>query len=119
MCAQTAAADDLLAIPDAAADEDVAALTAVASGVIGAYLGTPLRSPSGQVVGAVCVFGPQARAWSRQDTELLAHIATAAAAQLELAALGGERTADRTLLELTIAAAELGTFDLDLATVSW
>ncbi|MEW9264549.1 SpoIIE family protein phosphatase [Kineococcus endophyticus] len=116
LCAQTAAADDLLAIPDAAADEDVAALAAVASGVIGAYLGTPLRSPSGQVVGALCVFGPQARAWSRQDTELLAHIATAAAAQLELAALGGERTADRTLLELTIAAAELGTFDLDLAT---
>lgn len=115
LCAQTAAAEQAVSITDAEADADVAALGAVTSGVIGAYLGTPLRDLSGQVVGAVCVFGPDPRTWSEQDSELLRHVASAAAAQLELAALSGERAADRTLLELTIAAAELGTFDLDLA----
>ncbi|WP_369069873.1 SpoIIE family protein phosphatase [Kineococcus terrestris] len=116
LCAQTAAAGRVLAVADTAADERVAALRSVTSGVVGSYLGAPLRGPGGQVVGAVCVFEPGPRTWSEQDADLLAQVSVAAAAQLELAAVSGEHAADRTLLQVTIAAAELGTFDLDLVT---
>ncbi|WP_432572554.1 SpoIIE family protein phosphatase [Kineococcus sp. SYSU DK005] len=119
LCTQTAAAGAPLAIADTAADERVADLAPVASGMVASYLGVPLRVQDGsgadRVVGAVCVFEPAPRAWSSQDVQLLQQIAAAAAAELELSAISSEYAADRTLLELTIGAAELGTFDLDLA----
>ncbi|WP_432510161.1 SpoIIE family protein phosphatase [Kineococcus sp. SYSU DK001] len=116
LCALTAAAGAPVAIADTRADPRVAGLGPVASGVLGSYLGVPLTAGTGEVVGAVCVGGPDPRAWSEQDVSLLQQIGAAAAAELELAALSGEHVADRALLQLTIDAAQLGTFDLDLTT---
>ncbi|WP_338074671.1 SpoIIE family protein phosphatase [Kineococcus vitellinus] len=116
LCAITAAGGVPMAIADTHADARVAHLAPVASGAVGSYLGVPLTSTGGQVVGAVCVGGPSARSWSEGDVALLQQVAEAATAELELAALSGEHAADRALLALTIEAAQLGTFELDLAT---
>ncbi|ABS03494.1 SpoIIE family protein phosphatase [Kineococcus radiotolerans] len=116
LCSLTAASGAPLAIADTRADPRVADLDPVSSGVVGSYLGIPLAAGGGDVVGAVCVGGPDPRAWSEQDVALLEQIGAAAAAELELAALSGEHVADRALLQLTVDAAQLGTFDLDLVT---
>ncbi|WP_337063295.1 SpoIIE family protein phosphatase [Kineococcus sp. G2] len=116
LCTRTAASGAPLAIADTTADERVADLPAVTSGVVRSYLGAPLTVDGGHVVGAVCVFEPAPRSWSEQDVALLQQVAAAAVAELELIALSGEYASNRALLELTIGAAELGTFDLDLAT---
>ncbi|MCI2236908.1 SpoIIE family protein phosphatase [Paenibacillus sp. TRM 82003] len=116
LCTRTAASGAPLAIADTTADERVAGPHAVTPGVVGSYLGVPLTVDGGHVVGVVCVFEPAPRSWSERDAALLQQVAAAAVAELELTALSGEYASSRALLELTIGAAELGTFDLDLAT---
>ncbi|WP_432509382.1 SpoIIE family protein phosphatase [Kineococcus auxinigenes] len=113
LCTQTAAAGAPLAIADARADERVAHLPSVTSGVVGSYLGVPLSAGDGRVVGAVCVFQPSPRAWNEQDVLLLEQVAEAASAHLELAALSGEYRRSRTLLEVAVQAAGIGTFELE------
>jgi PAS domain S-box-containing protein len=116
LCSLTASGGVPLAIPDARADRRVVHLEPVASGVVGSYLGVPLTAGSGRVVGAVCVGEATAREWSESDVALLQQIAAAVIAELELAALSEEFASNRALLELTVGAAELGTFDFDLRT---
>ena len=54
-----------LVVADAATDPRVRALPPVVSGQVGAYLGVPLVADDGTAVGALCVFDPSARAWTR------------------------------------------------------
>ena len=56
----------------------------------GAYLGVPIRSPSGHVLGTLCAVDVEAREWSVDDVATL--LATASAAQGEIA-LRAEREA--------------------------
>ncbi|WP_432574363.1 SpoIIE family protein phosphatase [Kineococcus sp. SYSU DK005] len=116
LCTQTAASGEPVAIGDTRTDGRVAGLPPVRSGVVGSYLGAPLTAGDGQVVGAVCVFQPTARAWDEDDVALLQQVAAAAAAELELAALSSDYRANKALLEVAVQAAGIGTFDLDLAT---
>ena len=88
----------------------------VTSGQVGAYLGTPLTGTSGQVIGALCVFGPEPRDWSDTDVATLRQLAESAVTELELSALVREYEGDRLRWGLAIDAAGIGTFDWDLVT---
>ena len=104
-----------LLVEDAASDERVRHLPPVASGVVGAYLGVPLRSGN-EVVGALCVYDGASRSWSREDVDLLADLASPVVAELELAALTREYDDDRLLWQLAVDAAEVGAWDWNLST---
>jgi len=115
LCSLTAAAGAPLAIPDTWSDARVSHLTPVTTGGLRSYLGVPL-TVGAEVVGAVCVGGPDVRQWSAQDVDVLQQVATAAGVELELAALGADFRASQALLEVAVQAAGIGTFDLDVAT---
>ncbi|WP_380174035.1 SpoIIE family protein phosphatase [Kineococcus sp. DHX-1] len=115
VCSQTAAAARPLVIPDTHLDLRVAQLPAVRDGDVGSYLGAPLATRDGRVVGALCVFDPVARAWEAGDASLLQHLADAASAELELAVVG-EAAAGSSVVEAAVVSAGVGTFDLQVAT---
>ncbi|MCW2698965.1 MAG: putative sensor protein [Blastococcus sp.] len=116
LCTVTAAGTGALVVSDARGDERVRDLPPVASGQVGSYLGIPLTGHSGQVVGALCVFGPRPREWSDTDVATLRQLAQSTVTELELSALLGEYESDRVRWGLAIDAAGLGTFDWDLVT---
>ncbi|GEL48186.1 hypothetical protein CHO01_33020 [Cellulomonas hominis] len=112
VCAATARRAAPLVVPDASQPQ---------AGVspdehVGAYLGVPLLGRDGHVVGALCVYDGEARAWSEDDVLVLSDLAASAVAELELSALSVEYEADRARRQLAVTAGGVGTFDWDLAT---
>jgi PAS domain S-box-containing protein len=116
LCTVTATGIDALVVSDARTDDRVRDLPPVRSREVGAYLGIPLRAHSGHVIGALCVFGPEPRAWSEDDVVTLRQLADSAVTELELSALVDRFEADRVRWGLAIDAAGIGTFDWDLTT---
>ena len=116
LCTVTVAERGPLVVQDARSDARVAQLEPVTSGAVRAYLGVPLTVDGGDVVGALCAFGPDSRSWTPQDVALLEELAGAVVAQLELQALTVEFEASRLRWEMAIEAAEVGSFDVDLPT---
>jgi serine phosphatase RsbU (regulator of sigma subunit)/PAS domain-containing protein len=116
LCTVTAAGTGPLVVPDAWNDDRVRDLPPVSSGQVGAYLGVPLTGHAGRVIGALCVFGPEARSWSDGDITTLRQLAESAVTELELSALIDEFEADRVRWDMAIDAAGIGTFDWDLIT---
>ena len=114
LCTVTATSGSPLVVPDAWSDGRVHDLPPVSSGAVGAYLGVPLVEPGGQVIGVLCVFAPEPRAWSDGDVATLRELAGSAVTELELSALVDEVSADRLRWGLAIDAASIGTFDWDL-----
>src|SRR4051794_11934908 len=115
LCTVAAAAGpDPLVVADAPRDGRVSGLPPVTSGRVGSYLGIPLADGDEQLVGALCVFGPEPRAWSDGDLALLRQLADSVATELEFSALAREFEAQRLRFELAIDAAEIGSFDWDL-----
>ena len=104
-----------LVAPDAAAEPRLSALPPVADGRVGAYLGVPLVVFDGSGVGALSVYGATARDWTPDDVALLRQLADAVTTELELAAMAKEFEAHRLRFELAIDAAQIGSFDWDLA----
>lgn len=121
LCTVTAASGSALVIPDAVADERVAHLPPVRTGAIGAYLGVPLTTATGQLIGALCVFDPTRRPWLLSEQLLLEQLASWVMTELELAALTAEYDASRVRWEVALEAAGIGSFDWDLRTdrVEW
>jgi GAF domain-containing protein len=105
-----------LVAPDVRRHEGLAALPVVASGRVGAYLGVPLVVFDGSPVGTLAVYDRGPRDWADNDVALLRQLADSAATELELSALAREFEAHRLRFELAIDAAEIGSFDWDLAT---
>ncbi|RJK94270.1 SpoIIE family protein phosphatase [Vallicoccus soli] len=116
LCTVTAVSGAPLVVPDAVADARVRDLPPVTSGRVGSYLGVPLTSSAGDLVGAMCAFDRRPRTWSPADVALLEQLAASAVAELELSALSTEYHHDRVVWELAIDAAGVGTFDWDLRT---
>ncbi|MFW6775402.1 SpoIIE family protein phosphatase [Nocardioides sp. CPCC 205120] len=115
LCTVTVEAGAPVLVPDTTLDPRVRDLPAVTSGAIGSYLGVPLRAGD-HVVGALCVFGREPRAWSDDDVALLQQLTGPAMTELELAALETSYEEDRVLWQLAVDAAGVGAFDWDLAT---
>ena len=116
LCRVTAAGTEPLVVTDARSDDRVCTLPPVTSGQVGAYLGTPLTTSTGQVIGALCVFDATPRAWSDDDIATLGQLAESTVTELELSALVQEYESDRVRWGLAIDAAGIGTFDWDLIT---
>jgi serine phosphatase RsbU (regulator of sigma subunit)/PAS domain-containing protein len=116
LCSVTAAANAAVVVSDAARDARVSGLPPVTSGAVRAYLGVPLANSVGRVVGALCVFGSEPRSWSEVEVGILERLAESVMAELELSALSAEFDATRMRWEVAIAAADIGSFELDLQT---
>jgi serine phosphatase RsbU (regulator of sigma subunit)/PAS domain-containing protein len=116
LCTVTAAGTGPLVVGDARCDDRVRDLPPVASGQVGSYLGVPLAGHAGQVIGALCVFGPEPREWSDGDIATLRQLGQSAVTELELSALVQRYQNDRVRWGLAIDAAGIGTFDWDLTT---
>lgn len=114
LCSVTTSCGVALVVDDARTDPRVAALPPVTSGAVGSYLGVPLATAGGAAIGALCVFGPEVRAWSARDVAVLGQVAQWAVVELELAAQASDREADRHRWQLSIDAAGIGSFDWDL-----
>ena len=108
--------DGPLVVPDAVADPRSASVPAVADGRLVAFLGQPLVSDRGTVLGVLCVWDDRPRAWTDADVELLGQLARSAVAEVQLAALSGEYQGTLDRWELAIDAAGVGSFDWDLTT---
>ncbi|WP_432503480.1 SpoIIE family protein phosphatase [Kineococcus arenarius] len=110
-----------LAVADARADERWAALPAVTSGVVGSFLGVPVRGTDARVVGVLAVFDPAPRRWTRTDVDLLTDLAAVAVGELQLSALSVQHEVDRLRWRLAVSAGGVGSFDYDLASgvISW
>jgi PAS domain S-box-containing protein len=117
LCSVAAAAGEpALAVPDTATDERFAHLAPVDAGEVGSYLGTPLVSDGGAVVGVLCVFGPEPRDWTDGDVATLRQLAASVVTELQLSALVDEFAGERVRWGLAIDAAGIGMFDWDLRT---
>jgi len=116
VCTVTARIGAPLVVADARADARLRDLDVVADGQVRAYLGVPLVGKDGHVVGALCVYDAQVRAWSTDDVLVLTDLAASAVAELELSALAVEYEADRMRWQLAVTAGEVGSFDWDLTT---
>ena len=116
VCAVTARLGEPLVVADASGDDRLRDLGVVADGEVRAYLGVPLVGKDGHVVGALCVYDAQVRAWSTDDVLVLTDLAASAVAELELSALAVEYEADRVRWQLAVTAGGVGSFDWDLVT---
>ncbi|WP_241037981.1 SpoIIE family protein phosphatase [Blastococcus litoris] len=116
LCTVTAAGRAPLLVPDARADDRFRGLPPVASGRVGAYLGTPLTTSDGRTIGALCVFDATPREWSESDVATLRQLSASTVTELELSHLVRQYESDRLRWGLAIDAAGIGTFDWDLVT---
>ncbi len=110
-----------LVVHDAAADPRVAGLPAVTSGQVAAYLGAPLVSASGLVVGVLAVYDAAPRRWTDDDGELLDQLAASVVAELELSAARSAIGTTAARLDVALEASGVGIWERDLRTgnMSW
>ena len=120
-CAVTVALGVPVVVPDAAQDERLAALPAAVDGSLVAYLGTPLRTRSGQVVGTLAVFDGVRRDWSPDQVLSLGQLAASVVVELEVSAARSAADASLMRLELALEAGAVGTWEVDLQrqTIDW
>ena len=120
-CAVTVALGVPVAVPDAAQDERLAALPAAVDGSLVAYLGIPLRTRSGQVVGTLAVFDGVRRDWSPDQVLSLGQLAASVVVELEVSAARSAADASLMRLELALEAGAVGTWEVDLQrqTIDW
>ncbi|MGZ4549897.1 MAG: SpoIIE family protein phosphatase [Blastococcus sp.] len=116
LCTVAAGGGKPLLVADARTDTRVSDLPPVRSGAVASYLGMPLVSANGLVVGVLCVFDPAPRTWSEADVEILARLAGPVVTELELSAQVRRNADDRLRWQLAVDAAGIGTFDWDLVT---
>ena len=103
-----------LVVPDARRNPRVADLPAVTSGQVGAYLGSPLVTSSGHVVGVLALYDAEARPWSGDEAELLRQLASSVVAELELAAANADVAWSARRLGVALEASSVGIWEVDL-----
>ena len=115
LCTVTVRSAGPLAVSDASRDARVRALPPVAGGLVAAYLGVPLVTSDGHVLGALCVYDDEPRAWSPEQVGILAELAASVVAELELRAITLEAATSAARLDMALSAADIGSFDWDIA----
>ena len=83
-CKHVVAAGAPVEIADAREDDRVRDNPAIPEFGIVAYLGVPLASPDGTVLGSVCAMDGRPRAWTADDRALLTDVCAAAATEVHL-----------------------------------
>ena len=121
LCGLTASLSEPLVLEDATTDERAARFPVVRAGEVGAYLGIPLLSREGVVVGSMCAIDPHPHPWTTEQRDALADIAGAVTAELELAAVSAELRETLARQDLVLQAGDVGSFDMDLLTgqITW
>lgn len=105
-----------LVVADARDDVRLRGLAEVEAGRWRAYLGVPLVTSGGRVVGALGVHDSRVRSWTPDEVAALVDLAASAVAELELSALAVDYEADRVRWHLAVTAGGVGSFDWDLRT---
>jgi PAS domain S-box-containing protein len=116
LCTLAAMEPDGLVVPDTSVDDRVRVLPPVIAGEVGSYIGVPLATEDGVVVGVLCVSDPEPRKWSDDDVRVMGQLAASAVAELELSVLTEEYEASRVRFALAVEAAGIGSFEWDLDT---
>ena len=89
LCTVTVLSGDVLVAADARSHPWLHDLPPVTSGAVGCYLGVPLLLADGTAVGALCVYGPEAREWNERHVGLTCEVADIVAEELDrLSGLG-------------------------------
>lgn len=83
LCTVTVLFGDVFVVADAQAHPLLHDLPPVLSGAVGAYLGVPLLLADKTTVGALCVYGPQAREWTERHVGLTCDVADVIALELQ------------------------------------
>lgn len=83
LCSVTMAAGKSVIVGDAAAHAWFRDLPPVSSGQIGSYLGVPLRSANGVMLGALCVYDDHSTVWPNHLARALEDLLTFAATDIE------------------------------------
>jgi PAS domain S-box-containing protein len=83
-CRHVVERDAALIVSDARTDPLVAENGAINDMDVIAYLGVPLRSVEGDVLGSFCVIGHEPRVWSDEDHETLLDLAAGVEAEIRL-----------------------------------
>jgi PAS domain S-box-containing protein len=116
LCSLTASEGALLRIGDARTDPRASDFPVVRTGEVGAYLGIPLVTRRGVVIGTMCCVDPNPHAWTDEQVAIVDDLAAAATAELELATVSAELREASERQSLVLEAGELGSFDMDLVT---
>jgi GAF domain-containing protein len=89
-CQHVVTSRRMLAIEDAREDPRVADNLAIPDLGVVAYLGVPLISPDGHVLGSLCVIDERPREWTDEDQRLLRDLCRSVTAEIHLRVLLGE-----------------------------
>jgi PAS domain S-box-containing protein len=130
-CRNVVATGAPVAVDDARTHPPLPSCPSVMNLDISAYLGVPICGPDGQVLGVLCVQDPAPRAWSAEDITTLSDLGRSVATEIaaRIHRLEKERAdagdaigvvkdlGDRgEILALAERSAEIGIWDVDLAT---
>ena len=107
-----------LVVACAAEDERVVGTEAVTSGQVQAYLGVPLVSASGHVVGVLAAYDAEPRQWSDDEAALLEQLGASVVAELELSAAQSAVGTSDARLEIALEASSIGFWERDMRTGS-
>ena len=83
-CQYVAASDAPLIVPNARAHPVVCDNPAIEDLNVAAYLGTPLRTPDGHVLGSLCAINGEPRPWSSEDVSVLDDLGAMAMTEIAL-----------------------------------
>ncbi|MGI9174280.1 MAG: ATP-binding protein [Rhodothermales bacterium] len=83
-CQHVAASGAPLIVPNARAHPVVCDNPAIEDLNVAAYLGTPLRTPDGHVLGSLCAINEEPRPWSSEDVSILADLGAMAMTEIAL-----------------------------------
>jgi len=111
-CAYVIASGEPLVVEDLTLDVRFRALPLVTDSLkLRFYAGAPLVTPTGSVIGTLCVMDTVPRTFSGADTRMLSDLAAGVVSELELRALRRRQACDEALLE-QVSDAVIGT-DVD------
>ncbi len=103
-CRQVVVTGSVVAVNDARCDPRFVRDRAIADLGVVAYLGVPLRTDAGHVVGAFCVVDGKAREWTDRERDILADLALSVMTEVSLREEIAERhRVEETLRELNAA----------------
>ncbi len=113
-CQHVVGRDAMLVVDDAAIDPLCMDNPAVRELGMIAYLGVPLRTASGDTIGALCAIDTKPLQWTAEQVATLEDLAAAAMAEIELRSATLAMRAEVDRYEFLVDAADLGDWDMDV-----
>jgi len=113
-CQHVVGRNEMLVVGDASHDPLVMSNLAVSELDVVAYLGVPLRTASGETLGALCAIDTKPLQWTAEQIATLEDLAAAAMAEIELRATTLALRGEVERYEFLVDAADLGDWDMDV-----